>query len=369
MLEAKKTKLKIGVLMGGISVEREVSFNSGRTICDHVDEELYEVIPIFQTQNRDIYILPWRFLHRGKISDFEHRLPQEAEKVCWDDLKHLVDFVFISVHGQYAEDGKLQGMLEVLDIPYLGSKVFASALGINKIAQKDFLQFNGVCVPRGIVLTVSQIKTYCLEDILQILQNQNLQFPLVIKPAFEGSSVGISVVFKEEELFSALNKASFEEVLKPQDVVIEEKITGLEFSCISLQKKSRDIDESGEKWTTLSVTEVILEKDSHFFDYEQKYMPGRAIKITPARCSKDEFKKIEEACIKTSKVLGSETISRIDGFLTAGGEVVIIDPNTLSGMGPASFIFNQAAEKNMNHSQLINYLIDLELEQYGIKKC
>jgi len=242
-------------------------------------------------------------------------------------------------------------------------------LGMNKIVQKDFLQFNGVRVPRGIVLTANQIKNYNLEEVLKLLQNQNLQFPLVVKPAFEGSSVGISVVFKEDELFSALNKASFEEVLKPQDVVIEEKVAGLEFSCISLQKKSRDIDESGEKWTTLSVTEVILEKDSHFFDYAQKYMPGRAIKITPARCSKDDFKKIEEACIKTSKVLGSETISRIDGFLTAGGEVVIIDPNTLSGMGPASFIFNQAAEKNMNHSQLINYLIDLELEQYGIKKC
>ena len=124
------THLRIGVLMGGRSIEREVSFNSGRTICDHLDSSRYTITPIFQTEDGKLYLLPWKFLHRGKISDFLHRLNTEAEVITWDVLKKRVDFVYVALHGRYGEDGILQGTLEVLGIPYLGSKVFGSALGM-----------------------------------------------------------------------------------------------------------------------------------------------------------------------------------------------------------------------------------------------
>lgn len=117
-------KIRVGVLMGGKSVEKEVSFNSGRTACDHLDTTRYNIIPIFQTDTGALYLLPWYFLHRGKISDFQHRLADEAQHIIWDDLKELIDFMFIAVHGQFAEDGTLQGFLELLQIPYLGSDVF-----------------------------------------------------------------------------------------------------------------------------------------------------------------------------------------------------------------------------------------------------
>src|SRR5271154_6234838 len=117
--------------MGGKSIECEVSFNSGRTIYDHLDIKRYTVVPLFQTTSGKIYILPQHFLHRGKISDFAHRLETEAQSVTWDGLKKLVDFIYLAVHGRYAEDGTLQGMLEVLHIPYLGAKVLGSALGMN----------------------------------------------------------------------------------------------------------------------------------------------------------------------------------------------------------------------------------------------
>ena len=145
-------KLKIGVLMGGKSVENEVSFNSGRTICDHLDNEKYEIIPIFQTFKGQLFILPLKFLHRGKTSDFIQRLEKEAEKICWDDLKKLVDFVYIATHGRFAEDGTLQAMLEILAIPYLGSKVFASALSRDKFIAFDFLKINGVDVPKHFII-------------------------------------------------------------------------------------------------------------------------------------------------------------------------------------------------------------------------
>src|SRR5262245_52388450 len=123
-------KLRVGVLMGGKSIEREVSFNSGRTICDHLDTIRYTIIPLFQRYDGSFFILPWKFLYRGKISDFENRLKNGTERIRWDDLKKIVDFIYIAMHGTYAEDGTLQGILEVLKIPYLGPKIFGSALSM-----------------------------------------------------------------------------------------------------------------------------------------------------------------------------------------------------------------------------------------------
>src|SRR5205814_10637394 len=120
-------KLRIGVLMGGKSLEKEVSFNSGRTVCDHIDTTRYTAVPLFQTDSR-IYLLPWHFLHRGRTTDFEHRLVGEAQEITWNDLKNHIDFMYIAQHGRYAEDGCLQGFLEILNIPYLGSDILANAL-------------------------------------------------------------------------------------------------------------------------------------------------------------------------------------------------------------------------------------------------
>src|SRR5690606_33567268 len=139
------------------ALEKEISFLSGRTICDHLDTARYDVIPLFQT-NTDLYVLPWYFLHRGKITDFEHRLVDEAEKIVWDDLKKRIDFVYIAQHGRYAEDGILQGLLEVLGIPYLGSGIFASAIRVDKIIQKLFLTHAGIKTPTGIVVHPYEIE-------------------------------------------------------------------------------------------------------------------------------------------------------------------------------------------------------------------
>ena len=181
--------------------------------------------------------------------------------------------------------------------------------------------------------------------------------------------MGISVVHTEKELFPALYKAAFEQVTHEQPVLIEEKINGMEFNCIPLQKSARialQIKCSSD-WVTPPITEVVLESGADFYDYEQKYMPGRAMKITPARCSADAMKKIQNTCEQVSTILELETFARVDGFLTKDGDVVIVDTNPLSGMAPASFVFHQAAEIGLNHTQLINYLISLELEKRGIE--
>src|SRR5260221_5109371 len=142
-------KLRIGVLMGGKSLEKEVSFNSGRTICDYLDSTQYTVVPLYQSGSK-IYLLPWHFLHRGKTTDCEHRLTDEAQLITWDDLKNHIDFIYIAQHGCYAEDGTLQGFLGILRIPFLGAGVLASALRANKIIHKTFLNSAGIATPKFI---------------------------------------------------------------------------------------------------------------------------------------------------------------------------------------------------------------------------
>ena len=356
-------KLRVGVLMGGKSIEHEVSFNSGRTVCDHLDGTRYEIIPIFQTVEGDLYLLPWRFLHRGKTTDFSHRLASEAEKISWDALKTVIDFAFLAVHGQYAEDGTLQGFLELLQIPYLGSKVLASALGMNKKMQKILLRSNGIDVPHGIALEPHEIDALHdseeFQKILRRLADAKLLFPLIVKPACEGSSLGVSSVHTPDELLSACKKAC-RVGTHPQPVLIEEKIAGMEFSCVCLTDYL-----TGDLFA-LAPTEVVPEQNTELFCYTQKYMPGRATKYTPARCAPEILERIQQTCVNAMYALGLSNYSRIDGFLTEDNRVVIVDPNSFSGMGPTSFLFREAAESGMSHTRVINHLIETELHAYGM---
>ncbi len=352
--------LRVGVLMGGKSVEHEVSFNSGRTVCDHLDRSLFTVIPLYQTSLGLLYILPWQFLHRGKTTDFNHRLKDEAECISWDSLKKTVDFIFIATHGRYAEDGTLQGMLEVLQIPYLGSKTLASAISMDKTVQKKIMAHNGIAVPLGITVPASVIQKKNYTLVKEQLDALGCTAPWIIKPHKEGSSLGVSYASDESSLFDALEYACCIDAQQTQDVLVEQKIEGMEFSCIVLT------DYKTGSFIPLPPTEIEIEQGTHWYDYEQKYMPGRATKHTPARCSAELIAHIQQTCVRVMDVLGFKNMGRIDGFLTAEGTVIIVDPNILSGMAPASFLFREAAEIGMGHAQLINHLIKTELHQYGM---
>ena len=339
--------------MGGRSLESEVSFNSGRTICDHLDKQKYTALPIFQHHDGHLYLIPLKFLYRGKISDFEHRLATEARQIYWHDIPALVDIVYIAQHGRFGEDGCAQALLELYTIPYIGSKVAASALGMHKAMQKIFLQHAGITVAHGVTIAPHEHAHVTQE----FLATNNLTLPVIVKPVHEGSSFGVTWVNTFDELSHAVTRAATIYPDHVQDVIIEECITGMEFSCIVV------FDATTKKFKALSVTEVEHNGHDIIYDYEQKYMPGRAIKWTPARCTPEDFKKITDTCVRVMDALEFTTIGRIDGFLTPQSEVIIIDPNTLSGMAPSSFTFMQAAQCGMTHTDLINYLIDAEIAQ------
>jgi D-alanine-D-alanine ligase len=351
-------KLRIGVLMGGKSIEKEVSFNSGRTFCDHLDTTQYSAVPLFQS-GADLYILPWRFLHRGKTTDFEHRLATEAQHVTWDDVKNHIDFMYIAQHGRYAEDGTLQGFLEILRIPYFGSGILASALRADKHIHKIILRNAGIDVPRYITVDPHEIDSFeqYKNIILQKLEQQGITEKYIVKPYNEGSSFGISVA-DNNTLENALKKACYVQHGIKKRVLIEEKIIGMEFTCIILTNNNTG------KFFALPPTESIPSAEIGFFDYEQKYMPGRGIKRTPAHCSAEITAHIQETCIKVMHVLEFRNMGRIDGFVTPEGKIIIIDPNTFSGMAPSSYIFNQAAEINMTPAQIISHLLKTELSSY-----
>ena len=353
-------KLRVGVLMGGKSIEKEVSFNSGRTVCDHLDTVRYNVIPLFQRHDGIIFILPWHFLHRGKISDFEHRLDQEAQRVTWDALPTIIDFIYIAMHGHFAEDGTMQGILEILGIPYLGSKVFASALSMDKIIQKDFLSMHEIETPRGIHLSAHEARTLNTADIIERMRAREVDLPFIVKPHKEGSSLGVRKVSRESELRDAMLHAATIHPDKDQAILIEEYIEGMEFSCIII------VDYKNNQLLPLPPTEIEREANTDIFDYDQKYMPGRATKFTPPRCSPEIVNAIHQTCIKAMRALEITTVARIDGFVTKDNRIVIIDPNTFCGMAPSSFTFRQAAEINMSHTKIINHLIETELHAYGM---
>ena len=351
-------KLRIGVIMGGKSLEREVSLNSGRTICDHIDISRYTVIPLFQTEKNKLYILPSRFLHRGKISDFELRLPTEAQEIIWDDLFQLIDLMYIAQHGRFGEDGCLQGLLEVLKIPYVGSKIFASALGMNKNMAKEFLKNNNIAVPEGFFLSASESKQINHTELTRMCEQRGLKFPLIIKPEQEGSSFGVSVAKSFEELIAGIERASSIFSEKRQGVIVEEYIRGMEFSCIVIT------DYKTGKLKAFPPTEIIAE--SEYYNYDQKYMPGRATKITPARCSAEQTALIQNSCVQVMKALSMTNLSRIDGFLLHNNRIIITDPNSFAGMTPSSFTFMQAAQVGFSHAMMINHLIETELHALGM---
>jgi UDP-N-acetylmuramate--alanine ligase len=354
--------IKVGVLFGGKSIEREISFNSGRTVCDHLDTHLFQVIPIFQTASGDLYILPWSFLYRGKIADFEHRLQKEAQKISWDELPGLIDFAFIAMHGAYAEDGRLQAILELFKIPYLGTKLLGSSIGINKILQNKFLKIHGIKVPRGFGLDAEQVKQATEPYLEHLMHDATITFPVVIKPQAEGSSVGVFVAHDMLELLKLIHSSCFILNTQGQDIMIEEKLVGMEFNTIMIT------DYINNEIIVLPPTEILLKPGCEIFDYHHKYMPGAANKRTPPHCSAHDLQKIKDVCKATMYALNYSNTARIDGFLTEQGDVVILDSNPISGMAPSSFVFRQAAAIGIGHAQLINHFIKTELKQYHMEK-
>ena len=350
-MDATMSVMRVGVVLGGISSEREASLASGRQVCVHLNPQKYAAIPLFMDLQARLWHIPQKLLIQNTTSDIVPRLEGEAERVYYEDLRSLIEFAFIALHGKFGDDGCIQGLLELLRIPYTGSGVLASAICMDKYMAHRVLKQAGVEVARELL-----VEDLDWEEDPERVRNEIVEvvgLPCVIKPDREGSSIGVSVVSEKSEIDGALEEAFSWDNL----TLVEEYLDGLEFSCIVL---------GNDEVQPLVPTETATENE--YLTYEDKYMPGQSQKITPARVDREVLARIQEEVVRAYQALGMKNYGRIDGFLVDGNRVLITDPNSSSGMSPSSFLFHQAADIGLDPMMLFDRMIELAVEAHEGKR-
>jgi len=305
----KNKKLKIAVILGGTSSEREVSLATGEHIFKNLDRKKY--IPKKYDPKNDLHLL-------------------------FEDAKNKkIDLAFIALHGKMGEDGMMQGLLEMLEVSYTGSGVLASALAMHKISSKKIFIKHKLATPSFVFFTKSEYKK-AKKDILS-----EIKVPCVVKPNDSGSSVGISVVKKRDNLEKAIKKA----LTESDEIIVEKFIEGVELTVPVLDKK------------TLPVVEIIPKKD--FFDYQAKYEEEWCDEIVPARISTEITKKVQKIALEAHQSLYCRHYSRVDIILDRKGKLWVLEVNSLPGMTPNSLIPKSAAVAGINFPQLLDKIINL----------
>lgn len=311
-------KLTVALLSGGISSEREVSLNSGKQVFEALDKEKYEVI------------------RYDPKTDIE-RLVTDASKI---------DVALIILHGLYGEDGTVQGLLDLLNIPYQGSGVLGSAISMNKVISKQLYQKHGIKIPGYKIAKKGN-------PIDPALCCNQIGLPMVIKPAEGGSSVGMSIVKTENTLQSALKKA-FE---YDETVLIESYIEGIEITGGVIGNKELQ---------ALPLIEIIPDEKHDFFDYEAKYTAGITREICPARIDDSLTVKAQTYAKMAHQALSCKGYSRTD-MIIKEGDIYVLETNTIPGMTPTSLLPRAAEAAGLNFSQLLDRLIELGIEGKTVK--
>jgi len=335
---------KIAIIFGGSSSEKEVSLASGRNVFYCIDKNKYNPSAIFIDSEKKFYNIPMKLIMQNKCIDIESGIKREKiEKIKIEYLKKF-DLVFIALHGKYGEDGCIQGLLKIMDIPFASTNLCSSALGMNKKVQKDILKYHKINTPKYITFKKSEFKKKpqeIFEKLKKILGKK-----IVLKPIREGSSFGVGICETLDGFVSSSKKA-FE---FDKEIIAEEFLDGREFSCMIIGNSDIKV---------LQVTELIHENE--IFTYEEKYLPGASEKKTPFPTEDFILEKIKEECKKTYNALGFSVYARIDGFLTNDKKIFINDPNTTVGLAPSSFAFHQAADAGFSPQDFITRLIEISL--------
>ncbi len=345
-------KLRVGIIMGGMSSEKEVSLESGRNIFSKINREKYDPLPVFMDSRGSFWEIPVKLLMRNSTSDIEVDLKEEAIPIPYEELKERVDFVYVGLHGKYGEDGCLQGLLELLKIPYTGCGVLGSALGIDKYTARNVLEMNGIDVPNTIPVTR---RKWDKEDRNRILEQiaEEIGFPCVVKPTREGCSTSVKKVMSIEGIPDALISA-FE---WDNTVLVEEFIDGTEVTCGVI---------GNDEPIPLTPSETIPTED--ILSLEDKFLYGQGENKTPARLPEETLQEIQKVAVDTYRALGLKVYARIDMFVRKDGKVAVLEPNTLPGMTPSTVLFHQAAASGIDQSGLIDRVIQLSLNAHKNKR-
>lgn len=442
--------MKIGIFFGGPAREREISFLGGKTVFNHLDKALFEPVPVFIDGTGRFILLRPEYMQQPSIRDFyppaafiradgypfvvyaesldltddeeEAMIGSVGQEIFPREFSQLFDFAFLVVHGPQLEDGALQGLLEWYGVPYYGSGIMGSGIGIDKIAQNVLLQRTVGLDKAMTVLTRDEWRRQPVADLFARVK-QAVGLPFVVKAPHQGSSIGVAfvkrddlaafeqavktclfirevaaeawvgtpdeakgtllqqianydegiafpLVFAGEEiphphlLWERLD-AHFLHTQEPavltsvnaEDAVLcEAFVEGQEFSCGVIQ----DFDGSP---LALPPTEIVKEEATTVFDFNTKYKTDTVRKNIPIQASLEANQQVQQLVCEAFRMLGFGVCTRIDGFLTAQGEVLLHDPNTLPGMSPVSLIFKQMAQIGLNVTDSLTYFIRFSLRE------
>jgi D-alanine-D-alanine ligase len=306
-------KLNIALLSGGKSSERQVSLKGGDQVFDALDKEKYKVT---------------RYDPKFDID----RLVQDASEI---------DMALIILHGPYGEDGTIQGLLDLLDIPYQGAGVLGSALAMNKLAAKQIYEQSGL---RVTPYMVKQRK----DSVKPGEYIEKFGLPLVVKPVQGGSSIGMSLV-KEESSFQKAFEKAFD---YDETVLVEKYIGGIELTGGIIGNDTLE---------ALPVVEIIPDKRYDFFDYDAKYTSGATQEICPARIDASISQKVQEYSKMAHRALFCRGYSRTD-FILEGKDLYLLETNTIPGMTQTSLLPLAAKAAGISFTQLLDKLIKLSIE-------
>lgn len=351
-------KIKVGVVFGGQSTEHEVSVVSGSSVIKNLNKEKYEICPMYITKNGEwyLYTKPVEQIEIFKIDE----KPQELEKIdnVFEKLKEQ-EIIIPVLHGLYGEDGTIQGLLELLKLPYVGCKVLASSICMDKIYAKYIFERANLKQAKYIVIKANRkdenryeyindkldYKRVKLEEIADIVE-KNLKYPVFIKPSNSGSSVGISKAENKEEIIKGIKTAREFDV----EILIEQGIDGKEVECAVL----------GTDDVEASCVGQIISADE-FYDYDSKYKNAESKVIIPANIDKDTSEKIRKIAIKAFKAVNGSGLARVDFFVgKENNEIYINEINTMPGFTQISMYPKLWEHSGIAYSEVLDKLIEME---------
>lgn len=357
-------KIRVGVIFGGRSGEHEVSLTSAHSVLEYLDPDKYEIVPIgISKEGR--WLLGTR--PNAQQAQLEHKTvpvsllpdPNAQGLVALSGesmLKRIdgqLDVIFPVLHGTYGEDGTVQGLLELADIPYVGAGVAASAVGMDKALMKSVFAAHGL--PQLPYLVVKRRDWETHPDVIEAEVRKKLGFPCFVKPANLGSSVGISKVHNGEELAPAMDLAcSFD-----RKVVIEQSAPPCrEIECAVLGNDEPEASVLGE-----------IVPSREFYDYEAKYIDNASELIIPARVSDKTAAAVREMAVAAFRAIDCAGMARVDFFVAKDDETIYLNEiNTIPGFTPISMYPKLWDASGVSYPELLDRLIQLAIERYEDKK-
>ena len=351
-------KLSVCVLFGGISPEHEVSLRSAEYVLNSLDPEKYNVFPVGITKNGDWVLFggtDYSMLPSGQWQNYEGNRRAAISPVRGQGLlsfegdcvvREWIDVVFPVLHGENGEDGSVQGLLQLAGIPYVGPHVSASAVAMDKTLTKLVVDQAGVAQAEWKLVRNRDLDNR-MDAILDELEGK-FTYPMFIKPAGTGSSVGVSKAANREELKVALLQAGAYD----DKILVEEFICGREIEVAVMGNESPVASICGE-----------IDSGAEFYDYDAKYLTDTSVAYIPARIPEDVAEQVRDLAVKVYRAIGCQGLSRVDFFVTyEDNRVVFNEINTLPGFTSISMYPKLFAASGIPGSQLIDALLKLAME-------